>query len=143
MALDHFLDRVEMAAVMVYKQIFVSKMVKIRYGPEPLFGTLFGGNPFHNSILVAQKWISEHDQIGSHFGSKIHRASLYLAVRRLRLTLASEFRELFRQLFFYLMMGVVRSKTAANRFSVICQFFKKIRSKKFIFSDRKNISKKS
>ena len=63
MALGQFLDGVEMAAAMVYKQIFVSKMVKIRYGPEPLFVTLFGGNAFHNSILVAQKLVPEHDQI--------------------------------------------------------------------------------
>ena len=73
MALDHFLDRVEMAAAMVNKQIWGSKSVIIRYGPEPFYGTLFAGNPFHNSILVAQKRVPEHDQIGSHFGLFWHR----------------------------------------------------------------------
>ena len=46
---------------------------RIRYGPGPLFGTLFGGNPFHNSILVAQKRVPDQDQIWPLFCHFLHR----------------------------------------------------------------------
>ena len=38
-----------------YQTILVFKVLdKVKsYGPDPLLGPLFGGNPFHSSILVA------------------------------------------------------------------------------------------
>ena len=43
-----------------------------RYGPDPLLGPLFEGNPFHSSILVASKRVPEQDQIWSILGTFFH-----------------------------------------------------------------------